>query len=229
MFAWDLVDGNAVRISKSCHGAGMDREQTIPVVPDEAGLREAALAHLAKFAATASGLEQVLSRRVMRWRQRAVRAGMAEEDAEGRVMALRPAIGRIVADMMRLGAIDDAAFSRNRAQGLTRSGRSRRGVAAHLAQRGVEAEVAREALDEALGERSDEGAREAELGAALVLARKRRLGPFRRGDAEGLDAVGVNKALAVFARAGFGRDVAQRAMEMDLEEAEERVLMLKSW
>jgi len=80
-----------------------------------------------------------------------------------------------------------------------------------------------------LGHRHDESAREHELGAALILARKRRLGPFRRKDAD--EASGPEqhqRALAVFARAGFGRDVAEQALSFDLSEAEDRVMALKS-
>lgn len=201
---------------------------TPPPVPDAASLREAALAHLARFATTEHGLEQALLRRLRRWAQRAERAGTAMDAIETTVSALRPVVDRIVRDMAGLGAVDDAAFARSRSRGLTRSGRSRRAVAMHLSQRGVDAPVLEAAMDEALGERADDNARDHELGAALVLARKRRLGPFRRPDAPSPDPLAHQKALAVFARNGFGRDVAENALAMDPDEAEDRVLMLKS-
>jgi regulatory protein len=59
---------------------------------------------------------------------------------------------------------------------------------------------------------------QAELAAALALARRRRLGPFR---AVAGDPARVQKELAAFARAGFGRDVALRALRMDPQAAED--------
>ena len=53
---------------------------------------------------------------------------------------------------------------------------------------------------------------ESELAAALVLARRRRIGPFRSGDAP--DLAGQRRELAVLARAGFPQDVARRALAM---------------
>jgi regulatory protein len=91
------------------------------------------------------------------------------------------------------------------AQRLARSGRSRRAVAAHLAARGVDAETAQAAMT---GD---------ELVSALVQARRRRIGPFRVTEA---DADGRRRELGMLARAGFPRDVAERALAMPAAEAE---------
>lgn len=203
----------------------MEDSPAPPPVPDAASLREAALAHLARFATTEQGLRQVLDRRLRRWGVRASRAGLPNEDIESAIAALRPAIDGIVASMTDLGAVDDAGYARNRALSLTRTGRSRRAVEAHLANKGVDQDTTREALNDSLGERSDSSAQEAELAAALVLARKRRLGPFQRPDREEEDPI---KALGVFARNGFSRDVAQSVLDMDSDEAEDRIIAFRS-
>ncbi|MFT8978692.1 regulatory protein RecX [Gluconobacter oxydans] len=203
----------------------MEDSPAPPPVPDAASLREAALAHLARFATTEQGLRQVLDRRLRRWGVRASRAGLPNEDIESAIAALRPAIDGIVASMTDLGAVDDAGYARNRALSLTRTGRSRRAVEAHLANKGVDQDTTREALNDSLGERSDSSAQEAELAAALVLARKRRLGPFHRPDREEEDPL---KALGVFARNGFSRDVAQSVLDMDSDEAEDRIIAFRS-
>lgn len=210
-------------------------DQTPP--PTAENLREAALRHLARFAATEQGLAQVLDRAVMRWARRCAANGGETDQIELHRARSRTMIDTIVGDMRRIGALDDAAFARSRSLSLTRSGRSRRAVAASLAQKGIGAEVLGNALEESLGHRSEDAARERELGAALVLARKRRLGPFMRdkaGEESGSPGGEENRlyrhqrALAAFARAGFGRDVAERALAMDFEEAEDRVMALKS-
>ncbi|AAW61000.1 regulatory protein RecX [Gluconobacter oxydans] len=203
----------------------MEDSPAPPPVPDAASLREAALAHLARFATTEQGLRQVLDRRLRRWGVRASRAGLPNEDIESAIASLRPAIDGIVASMTDLGAVDDAGYARNRALSLTRTGRSRRAVEAHLANKGVDQDTTREALNDSLGERSDSSAQEAELAAALVLARKRRLGPFQRPDREEEDPL---KALGVFARNGFSRDVAQSVLDMDSDEAEDRIIAFRS-
>lgn len=195
-------------------------------------LREAALRHLARFAATEQGLAQVLERAIMRRARKAARAGEDEAGIETAHARMRACIPPIVEEMRALGALDDAAFSRARAASLTRSGRSRRGVAAYLVRKGVDRAVMGEAMEAALGTRGETGAEDRELGAALVLARKRRLGPFGPRDAEPRDRPRDRReherALAVLARAGFGREIAERALTLDHDEAEDRVLAFRS-
>lgn len=191
--------------------------------PQRSSLREAALAHLARFGTTRQGLEQVLLRRLARWGQKATRAGDCAEAVAEQVAALHPVVTAVVDDMVRLGAVDDAVFARSRVRRLVRSGRSTRAVQAHLAAKGVAADVRDEALDTAVGAL---GPAERELCAALVLARKRRLGPFARepvvlDEDETGHLTRQNKALGVLARAGFARDVAQRVLDMQGEEAED--------
>jgi regulatory protein len=171
--------------------------------PTEASLHEAALAHLARYATTQMGLVRVLDRRIERW----ARAAEAETDA---VQAAKRVSREVVARLVAAGLIDDAAFAASRAKRLVRSGHSQRAVAAHLAARGV---AVRQAMSV-----------EEELGAALVLAHRRRIGPFRRAPA---DADAARRELGVLARAGFPREVAERALAMDADEAEELVNQLR--
>ena len=64
------------------------RERPAGKAPSEARLHAAALAHLARFAATQAGLAQVLARRVDRWARRAEAEG---QDAEAVATAARVA------------------------------------------------------------------------------------------------------------------------------------------
>jgi regulatory protein len=177
--------------------------------PDEAELREAALAHLARYATTRAGLIRVLDRRVERWSRK------AGEEAGPGVETARHTVREVVARLVAAGAVDDTTFAESRARTLTRAGRSRRAVAAYLAGRGVAPEIAHAALA---------GDDETELAAALSLARRRRIGPFRRGPA---DAEVLRRELGVLARAGFAQDVASRALRMEPVEAEALVLRLR--
>jgi len=179
--------------------------------PDERRLREAALAHLAKFATTQAGLARVLGERVRRW------ARAAQEEGQDTAQALAEGLAaaeRVAAAMVSLGTVDDAGFAAARARRLARSGRSRRAMAAHLASKGIDAEAAQAAMAEA----------PAEAEAALALCRKRRIGPFARDEA---DAATRLKWLGMLARAGFGREVAEAALHTAPDEAQARLIALK--
>lgn len=184
----------------------------VPSTPTAATLQlhEAALRYLARFAATEAGLRAVLERRIDRW-ARAVETG-DRDDLAAKVEAFKREAREIAARLVASGLVNDAEYAQSRAAGLMRSGRSSRAVAARLAAKGIGAELARAALPDDP---------DSELGAALVLARKRRIGPFRRGEAP--DLAGRRREMAMLARAGFPQPIAAQALAMELEEAEERI------
>lgn len=194
----------------------VDREKKAsprPSAPDPAELHEAALAYLARYTATEAGLLRVLRRRIDRWARSAEatepdREAIAARGAEA-VQAARVVVARLAA----VGAVNDTAFAESRVRSLVRAGRSRQAIGAHLAAKGVAAETQRQALAAGDGE--------AELAAALVLARRRRIGPFRAGDAP--DIAGQRRELAILARAGFPQDIAHRALAIEPQVAEAMV------
>jgi regulatory protein len=170
-------------------------------------LREAALAHLARFAATEAGLARVLDRRVTSWTRKAEAGGLDPETIAAAARDAKAAIPEIVASIRALGAVDDAAFAESRARRLTREGKSRRAALAHLAAKGVDHGLASAVLPE-------DPARD--LAAACGYLKRRRLPPF----GEMTDTVRM-KALASLARAGYSRDVAENALSLDYETADE--------
>ncbi|MDP3417669.1 regulatory protein RecX [Falsiroseomonas sp.] len=181
--------------------------------PGEARLREAAVAHLARYATTEAGLRRVLCRRVDRWARAAEAFGM--QDLAPLVATAKQAAAAVARQMAASGTVNDASFAESRARRLLRTGRSRRAALAHLAQKGVDAETAAAALPEGEAPETD---------AALALCRRRRIGPF--GDADPPPEARL-KALATLARAGFGRGTAEAALRMDPDEAEDRLLSFK--
>ena len=184
--------------------------------PTRAKLHEAALAHLAKFSATETGLVRVLDRRIDRWARRAAMES-TEPGAEPDTTPSRLAAREVARALVQSGVVDDTAFAAGRARSLTRAGRSRRAISAHLSAKGVPQEVARAALPEA----------DTELAAALAYAR-RRLGPFRTDRDTDVPIEDTRrKEIGALARAGFPQPVAQQALRMDREEAEAAVIRLK--
>jgi len=183
-----------------------------PSAPDRSTLHDAAIHHLARYASTTVGLLRVLSRRIDRW----ARATEATPDA---IATAQATAQQVVAALVQAGVLDDTQFAATRAASLTRAGRSRRAIAAHLAQRGIDAETAQSALPD--------GA-ETELAAALLLARKRRLGPFAPEAPDRESRLRAqHRALGILARAGFSQDTARRALNTEAEEAEDRIIQLR--
>jgi len=175
----------------------------------EAALRDAALAHLARFAATEAGLRRVLGNRIRRWARAAAQEGQDNEAIAHATLTATQQAAAIAARMVQAGVVDDALFAQARARRLRRSGRSARATLAHLAIKGVAGEVARAALCQE--EMPDE------LTAALILCRKRRFGPFAPSDPE---PAMRKKWLASLARAGFAGEVARHAVRLTRAEAE---------
>ena len=167
---------------------------------------------------------RVLERRAARWAREAARQG-DDPDAVRQLQQQANREARLVAaEMVRLGAVDDAAFAQSRARSLTRGGRSARAVAAHLSGRGIAAETIERAVRTARGDGLQDP-EEAELAAALIQARRRRLGPFAPAQA---DEAAHRRALGALARAGFAHEVALRALDTDLQTAEALILRLRS-
>lgn len=190
--------------------------------PEAGTLRNAAMAHLARYSATETGLVRVLDRRIQRWASRATTFGDPPEHVAELAASARLAARMVAKALVAAGVVDDTAYAEARARSLTRSGRSRRVIGAHLAQRGIDADLVAASLpDDA----------DTELAAALTQARRRRIGPFGNPDAPSDDPLAEgrsrNRALGSLARAGFSRDVAERALSMEREEADRLILHLK--
>jgi regulatory protein len=152
-------------------------------------IKEWALGYLGRYASSTENLRRVLLRRIRR------RSPDAVAELGGAVEAL---IQRYRAS----GLIDDAAYALARAQSLHRRGESQFKIRARLLSKGVDAAVAGEAVA-ALGA---EEAGDPDLAAACAFARRRRFGPYRRGEGDRA------RELAAFARAGFARRIAQAVL-----------------
>ncbi|KMS60184.1 regulatory protein RecX [Novosphingobium barchaimii LL02] len=160
-------------------------------------LEELALAYVARFATTQAKLRLYLQRKA---RER----GWDGDDANGGEVfgALEELVGRYA----EKGYVDDAAWAKMKAGSLLRRGYGARRVGEALGQAGVNEDLRAEQRP-GLGEQRR---------AALVLARRRRFGPFavQRGDSE-VDPKLHDKQLAAMLRAGHPLDIARRIVESD--------------
>lgn len=176
-------------------GRGNRRERKPHRPLDAARLNEMALAYVARFATSAGKLSDYLKRKLRE------RGWEGEGEAD---------LHAIVSRFVELGYVDDAGFARGKAQSLLRRGYGARRIDQALGAAGI-AEPLRE---EARG--SDAERRRA----ALVMARKRRFGPF--GEGSGLDPALREKQVAAMLRAGhplaYAREVVNASSPEALEE-----------
>lgn len=175
---------------------------------DDSALERSALSYLERFAASSGQLRRVLLRRI----RRAEMLGIDQADAD----AARRHMETLVARLLASGILDDRRFAEAQAQSLQRRGTSRRRIRQHLAAKGLGRDFVEDAVEaiEPEGETS-------ELAAACVLARRRRLGPYRTA---GTRKDFRQKDLAALARAGFSLDVARRVLAARGPEALERLM-----
>lgn len=173
-----------------------NRERRVPKSLDAARMEEMALAYVARFATSAGKLADYLKRKLRE------RGWEAEGEAD---------IAGLIERFVAAGYINDAGYAAAKAQGLMRRGYGARRVEQALGAAGI-AEDVREAVRGSDTERRR---------AALVMARKRRFGPFGRDGGAG-DPAAREKQVAALLRAGHPLEHARRLVNAaSIEAAEE--------
>ena len=164
-------------------------------------LENKAVHYLGRYASTELKLAQVL--------ERFARRKLGDEDP-GRMAAL---IRRKVEHCARRGYVDDGQYARLKAGSMRLQGASSFKIRQKLEQAGVDGKVIGKAIDE----RDAESGGDAEAVAALVYARRRRLGPFARIDRQ-RDGW-RERHFASLARAGFSPDITSFVLDFEGAEA----------
>ena len=170
-------------------------------------LENSAAHYLGRFATSRAHLRQLMMQKVKRSADH-----HGTDPAEGEKF-----VDDIIAKFERYGFLDDKAYAEMRARSLHAKGTPVRGIRYKLMQKGLEEEYIDAALDHLADE---ERAANLDLAAALTLARRRRIGPYRTDDKE---ARGERreKDMAILARAGFSYDVVCQVLDADsVEELE---------
>ena len=153
-----------------------------------------ALAYVARYATSSAKLSRHLTRKI---RER----GWVEDEPE-------PDISTLVERYVELGYIDDEAFATSRCESLLRRGYGARRVGQALSQAGIGEDI-RDSLQ-------PQEARQRQ--AALIMAQKRRFGPF---GGEPPDRAQREKQIAAMLRAGHGFEEARRLVDAPSEDAAE--------
>jgi regulatory protein len=161
-------------------------------------LQNAATFYLERYPSTAEGLRRVLNRRVRR-------AEMAEAPVIDNV---KQTIDAIVAKFVDAGVIDDKAFAQTKARALHRRGSSTRLTRQKLSFAGVDGDTLDKAMA-GLDQELDTDPKQREWQAAVALARRRRLGPFRQKERK----EHRDRDLAAMARGGFEHQLAKKVID----------------
>ncbi|HSI00978.1 MAG TPA: RecX family transcriptional regulator [Reyranella sp.] len=161
-------------------------------------LHNAAAFYLERYPSTAENLRRVLLRRVRK-------AEMADAPVIDNV---QQTIDAIVAKFVFAGAVDDQAFAQTKARALHRRGSSSRLTRQKLKLAGIDGDTLDKAMA-GLDQELDTDPRQREWQAAVALARRRRLGPFRPKDR----TEHRNRDLAAMARGGFEYQLARKVID----------------
>ena len=161
--------------------------------PTQERLMASALSYLDRYGTTSANLRMVLQRKTSR-----VCAALDLDAADYDAM-----IDAVVARCVTSGLLDDARYAESKIASERGKGRSSRRISAVLAAKGVPAGIAAQQIAD-----SDVD----DLSAAKILARKKRLGPWRKVPA---DPTRRNKEMAALCRAGFSYEIARRIVDAD--------------
>jgi regulatory protein len=164
-------------------------------------LENKALHYLGRYASTEARLRDVLLRFANR--------KMAEEDPE----RIRLLIEHTITNCAAKGYVNDKSFAEQKTASLRQKGASRFQIKQKLYGRGVDGGIIDETLDNHDANQGDN----AEIQAALIYARRRRLGPYacpKTGQNEMKDGW-QKRHYASLARAGFSHKIAAIIMTLD--------------
>ncbi len=171
-------------------------------IPTLQSLENVALFYLSRFAASEGSLRRVLKNKL---RRVALRNPQFAAD-QANQNQLCEAIEAIIQKHKKTGVINDEAYAGMKIASLRRAGRSARAIKQKLAQKGLARGTIEQAFDRGAEEENFEVA---EFKAALSLAKRRRLGAYRKSKS---DPEQNKKDLATLARAGFSLAIARRAL-----------------
>lgn len=181
----------------------------VPVAPTDPKklrekLRRSGFAYLQRYSASEAHFSELMQNKLRRWET----AGYV---ALGETRAV-DLIAELTHEFRELGLLDDAGFAASRVASARRKGTSRLKIALGLRAKGVDGDLAKAAIEE---DGTDETV------AALRFCRRRRIGPWRRGERPDRD--GLNREMATLVRQGFAGQLARAVVLLSPEEAEEKL------
>jgi regulatory protein len=162
-----------------------ERKRAQPL--DEERLRALALAYVGRYATSCARLVGYLNRKI-------AERGWSDEGT--------PPVDAIVMQFQTLGYVDDEAFAKTRSESLLRRGYGPNRLKVSLRVSGIGTDI----IDRAAAV-DDENA----LAAAMVFARRKRIGPYAK---EPITQDNRQKMIAALLRAGHSYDVSRKILAL---------------
>ncbi len=172
-------------------------------------LHNSGLYYLERFAASKAHFKEVMCRK-------AKRSCMHHKEQD--YDACAKMVNELADKFEACGLLNDEVYANAIAASMRRKGLSRRAAQMKMRNKGIDFDQATQVLDK-LDAQSYETQEDAELAAALKLARKKKIGPYSV-----VKEQDTQKALGVLARAGFSYDIARRIIDMQPKALEELFL-----
>lgn len=170
-------------------------------------LHNSGLYYLQRYAASSGHFRQVMLRKVKK-------SCMVHLDQSYETCV--PLVDALVEKFKSSGLLNDDLYLRGVVGSLRRRGTSKQTILNKLRMKSVSADVTTEYLQECDTDFAGDG--NGDLKAAIIFARKKKLGPFA-----GTRVEEPQKTLAKLARAGFSYDTANKVLKMGEDEALEKI------
>ena len=166
-------------------------------------LHNSGLYYLQRYAASSGHFREVMLRKIKK-------SCMAHP--EQNIEYCIPLLDELIEKFMTVNLLDDQSYVTGMVNTMRRKGKSAKAIHNHLRNKRVPPQAIEDALA-SFDHENDETSAETEFKAAIIYARKKRLGPYK-GEKE----IDPQKELARMARAGFAYDTSRRVLNMNEEE-----------
>jgi len=174
-------------------------------------LHNAGLYYLQRFAASTSHFRKIMDRKIMR-----SCAFHKDQDPD----TCRALLDELIIRFQDAGLLDDLLYTKGMITSMRRRGLSARAIKSRLNIKGLATELVKEQLRLYDEQTQTQTTCPADLQAAIILARKKRIGPYAPAAKKhtNTDTETQNREkrrmLGIFARAGYSYDIAKKVMDM---------------
>ncbi len=169
-------------------------------------LHNAGLYYLQRFSSSSGNFREIMIRKIKR-----SCAHHTDQDFEHCLEALDETVQKFI----DVGLINDETYTRGMVHSLRRQGKSKRAIEAKLRTKNVPQNLVKLKIEEYDEEHKDA---DTELISALILARKRKIGPYKKESFD--ENTDIKKHLSIMARAGFSYDTSSIVLKMGVDYAE---------
>lgn len=193
---------NKTASKKDGPGSGK-KDKRPPKKITQSYLHNAGLYYLQRFAASSNHFRSVMLRKVKK-------SCLHHKDQDYDECAAM--VDALTAKFIETGLLNDEVYTRGAVTSLRRQGKSKRAILDKMRTKGVQHNLTEKNLKDVDSNNTPEGM-DPELFAALIFARRKKIGPYSRDQ-----DTPQEKMLGRMARAGFSYEISQKVLAMSAED-----------